>query len=659
MRVKLLLCLCLIFPALALEAFAEDFSIPRMIRVSLLEGDVTFQRPDLERWVDLSINTPLLEGDKIWVGRDGRAEIEFEDGNFARLAANTIIELYRLGSARDSQGIEIRLNQGLATFDLRSVHPKFAVATPLFSAQVKEAAQFRFDLEGDGSGRIVMFDGRAEISGQNTQLYLGKGETVRFLSQDTGRYYLGTNYVKDDWDRWSEERSAYIAQAAQERLHYGDRGWTTADLYNYGTWYNDTTYGRVWRPNVAYDWVPFRDGRWTWFPSFGWSWISYEPWGWVPYHYGRWAYINRFGWSWVPGARYTPWCPGAVNWLQGSNWIGWVPLAPFEPWYPYAYNSVNVFVSRNFGHRFGVTYWHRDHFLNGTPVRDFRTPRDPYADGRIIAGQPRVTPTPASRMPVVGNSAVRTFRNEDLEARRNMRERLSNGAVTAPASVPSASGFDQLRQQRSQAGTQGVSSFDSSNSGVRTIQGGSGTGSDYDRARVYDNWGGGRNSVRSEQRQRIYRIDGSNTGTPTQRPSPSTWAQPTSLVRPLPSNNPPGVPATGLSDRTDSRQRLYEVYRNRNAAGADDRYAPRSIQREAPTYRFSPNTTPAPPPRVMNPQGPTPSYTGPSVRPVGPPPGYSAPISSRGAMTQSQSSRAGAGASNSEGRSAVRGRMGR
>lgn len=665
MRVKSLLPFFSMLLSLISVVQAAEFTPPRMLRVSLLEGDVTYQRPDLERWVDLSVNTPVLEGDKIWVGRDGRAELEFEDGNFTRLASNTIIEITRLGSPQDSQGIEIRFSQGLATFALRSVSGDFTVQTPTFSAQVKEAARFRLDVDEDGSGRLVMFEGQALVSSQTTRLYLRSGETVRFLSQDSERYYLGTNYVKDDWDRWNEEREAYLARVKDDRLHYGDRGWTTADLYNYGTWYHDPAYGRIWRPSVGVGWAPFRNGRWVWYPATGWTWISYEPWGWIPYHYGRWAYVNRFGWSWVPGPRYVPWCPGAVNWVQGSYWVGWVPLAPYEPWYGFGFNAVNIFISKNFGHRSGVTYWHRDHFLNGTPVRDFRHPREPYADGRIIAGQPRITPTPASRMPVVGSSPTRTFTNEDLEARRNLRERMLSGIGTSSPPAAPVSDFERMRQQRTRLGAQGLSGFDSNHqnldSGGRVIPGVPNSNSSGDPGlQNYEDWGN-RSAVRSGQRQRVYRIDGPPVearSAQSQRSSPSTWARPTSPVPAPPVNEPPSPPASPGSSY-DSRQRVYDVYRNRSESWSRDRYAPRFAPREGSSGQFTPYTPPSPLAPVTNPQRPTPSYTGPSVRPVGPPPNYQGPISSRAGVSGSHSGLRSGGASTQEGRAAVRGRMGR
>ena len=654
MRVKSLL-ISVIVVVFSSLVFAEDFSVPRMLRVSLLEGDVTYQRPDLERWVDLSINTPILEGDRIWVGRDGRAEFELENGNFARFSVNTIVEVSRLNSA----AAELRLSQGVATFDLKSVAGSLSVSAPLFFVRLKDAARFRLDVDEDGSSRLVMFEGRAEVSGQNANLYLRNGETVRFSSQDADRYYLGTNYVQDDWDRWNEERSAYLTKGAEDQLHYGDQGWTTADLDNYGTWYNDSSYGRIWRPSVGDDWVPFRDGRWVWYNSLGWNWVSYEPWGWVPYHYGRWAYVNHYGWSWVPGWRYGSWCPGAVSWVQGPYWVGWVPLAPFEPWYPYPYSSVNIFVSKNFGHRFGFTYRHRDHFLNGTHVPGFRPPRDPYRDGTLIAGQPRLTPTPASRMPVIGSSS-RTFRNEDLEARRSMRERLLDARSASPPNLSSSSSaFDRALESRSRVSSRDASSFVSNsqnrNSGIISGVSGSESPSNTNRSRVHEDLNSSRSATNSEQRQRTYRIDGSSRDSRSgaQRSSPSTWARPTSPVGS--SGYAPGNLSPATSGEMDSRGSIRESFRGRGDLSVRDRYAPPSIQRGSP--RFSPSMPSSPPASMTVPQRSIPSYTSPSTRSAGPPSSYQG--SGRGGVYQSQTGARSAASSNSEGRTAVRGRTGR
>ena len=100
MRTRLLLLLLVSLAVAPAPLHAAEAQEPRLLRISLLEGDVTYQRTDLDRWVDLSINTPILEGDKIWVGRGGRAEVEFENGSFARLSENTIVEFSRLAETQ-------------------------------------------------------------------------------------------------------------------------------------------------------------------------------------------------------------------------------------------------------------------------------------------------------------------------------------------------------------------------------------------------------------------------------------------------------------------------------------------------------------------------------------------------------------------------------
>ncbi len=649
MRVKTLLFIWFLLPLIS-SGWADDFSLPPLLRVSLVDGDVTYQRTDLDRWVELSVNTPILEGDKIWVGREGKVEIEFENGNFVRMSTETIVEFSRIGPL-GSEGIELRMSQGLATFEVRSVPGSFTVHAPLFSAKVTDPALFRFDVEPNGSGRLVMFNGRAEVNGQNSRLFLRNGEVVRFDRADADRYYLATDYVRDDWDRWAEERIDHIAKVARDQFHNGDQGWVTADLNSYGTWYDVPAYGRVWRPTVGLDWAPFRTGRWVWYSSFGWTWISYEPWGWLPYHYGRWALLPTYGWSWVPGPRYASWCPGAVNWIQGPHWVGWVPLAPHEPWYGYGHNSVNVFISRNFGHRRSITYVPIDSFLNGTPARDFRYPHDPYADGRIIAGQPRFSPTSASRMPVASNSStVRTYRNEDLQARRNLRDQLLSSATTS-SSQGYNGGSDRWSAQsgaiRSREATARSLQPSSSSAGrVVTIPGNGGNNQEWTNtgSRSYSNWSSSaRSTVRGEQRDRLLESDSSvaDTGFSARSRSASTWVRPNTPAQSPTVTQPTSVsPMRPANDSLGARQRLSDYYRSRSDSGGDRYYQSPTLSQQAP--RFNPYTPPSSPSAMRSPVGPSPSAVGPAVQTGG-----------RGGPQPSQDF----GNRSSDSRSAVRGRM--
>ena len=620
---------CLVLFSLSLKVVAQDHFPSRLLRASLIEGDVTYLRSDLDKWVDLNINTPILEGDKIWAGRNGRAEIEFEDGSTVRLAQNSVIEFSRLGPYDATRQVEIQLNKGLATFAVTSVAGAFSVATPLFSARVARSADFRVEVDSEGSGRVVVFEGRAEIGSQAGNLFLDKGETVSFFSSDPSRYYLGTNYEADDWDRWNSERDDLLARArSNPHLPY-DSGWNTAELDQYGSWYSVPTFGVIWRPHCDASWVPFRTGRWNWYNPFGWTWISYEPWGWLPYHYGRWAYVTNHGWCWVPGSTHNRWCPGAVNWIQGDSWVGWVPLAPSEPWYPYGHNAARAFVSRNFRHSHSVSYLPNEAFLNGRASGNFSRPRDPLATGQVVAGQPSLQPTLASRIPVANAYAGRKFTNEDLEARREVRDQIVRSTVPAGSlnQTPGTASIHTLNQ-----GNRVIDPPASgSDSGIRVINGGSpvpGQGTEENGVRSHQP--GIRSSDAPEPRTRL----------PRAGPILSTGSS---------ANQP----------ENQSRQQVYQssVADRYSSSESRESVSPRSSMSVPGTssVRISPATPPGPPARFQ------PAYNPPPVQRSMPsaPASISSQSSSGENSSRGQSRGVSSNSSNQEGRSTAQGRANR
>ena len=46
------------------------------------------------------------------------------------------------------------------------------------------------------------------------------------------------------------------------------------DLAQYGSWSDSPDYGQVWYPQVAPDWVPYREGRWAYVAPWGWTWVD-------------------------------------------------------------------------------------------------------------------------------------------------------------------------------------------------------------------------------------------------------------------------------------------------------------------------------------------------------------------------------------------------
>ena len=60
-------------------------------------------------WVPAAANTPLLQGDKLWVPEDGKAEIRFRDGISLRLGRSTAFEV---GATEDGNH-ELYLDEGV------------------------------------------------------------------------------------------------------------------------------------------------------------------------------------------------------------------------------------------------------------------------------------------------------------------------------------------------------------------------------------------------------------------------------------------------------------------------------------------------------------------------------------------------------------------
>lgn len=92
----------------------------------------------------------------------------------------------------------------------------------------------------------------------------------------------------------------------------------------HGRWDDHPTYGRVWYPPVAMDFIPYvTNGAWV-ATNAGWYWQSGYAWGAVPFHYGRWVQLASL-WAWVPGSSFAP---AWVDWRVGGGWVGWAPLGP-------------------------------------------------------------------------------------------------------------------------------------------------------------------------------------------------------------------------------------------------------------------------------------------------------------------------------------------
>src|SRR5260370_3624087 len=119
------LILLILFLALfvGIQSAAADSSHARIIRLSLVQGDVRFARqahgdpladPNAV-WETAALNLPIGHGYGLATD-NGRAEVEFENGAMAFLKENTVLEFYDLSLHDGARTTPLVLRQGSASF---------------------------------------------------------------------------------------------------------------------------------------------------------------------------------------------------------------------------------------------------------------------------------------------------------------------------------------------------------------------------------------------------------------------------------------------------------------------------------------------------------------------------------------------------------------
>ncbi|HEX8136389.1 MAG TPA: DUF6600 domain-containing protein [Pyrinomonadaceae bacterium] len=307
------------------EEESDEYDVTaRVMRTSMLQGEVTLRRAGAKEWERATLNLPLLEGDTLATASDARLEIQIDARNFLRVGADSVLSIVTLREG----GIALSLTQGTATLRLArfdAAQEYFEIDAPKSTLSAERAGLYRLDVSPEGKVRFTVRDGgRARIYSETAGFTLREERTAELTDSgaEEGDWQMGAATAFDAWDTWVEERERYLAARLryEERERYYDQDiWGAEELDAYGDWVSAPEYGGwVWRPRPSAvgsypNWAPYRYGHWRWRPPYGWTWVGDEPWGWAPYHYGRWVYYNN---SWC-------WAPRGYGYRQRRNW--WRP----------------------------------------------------------------------------------------------------------------------------------------------------------------------------------------------------------------------------------------------------------------------------------------------------------------------------------------------
>ncbi len=292
-------------------------------RVSFDEGGTVVRGSNDADWSYATTNTIIMPGDNLWVRDQGSSEIELNAGNYLRMADGSNVEIESLapsGSVRLSTGSVYMHRLARSTGDVM-------LNTPSGTVSLMPNSSARIDVLDNGGATVSVRWGAADVRVGNTgyqrvtdsqRVYIEPG----YLPSRPVAYQLGYD---DDFDLWNRDRGEFIAMGVTSlpaSVAISDSTIGYGELGHYGEWNNID--GRdYWRPTYVSDYVPYRNGHWSYVNNVGNTWVDDHPFGYITSHHGRWNYFPQQGWCWSYDPVWSPaWC---ATMRYGDNYM-WTPI---------------------------------------------------------------------------------------------------------------------------------------------------------------------------------------------------------------------------------------------------------------------------------------------------------------------------------------------
>ncbi len=229
--------------------FAEDpVQIqPGVARVSLIHGDVSMQRGDSGDWVAVTLNTPIVSGDRISAASGSRAEVQLDFANVLRLDENASAKITDLNRTR----IQVQVAQGMVNYSvLKGSEADAEIDTPNVAVHPLKNGSYRIQVNSDSETQVIVRKGKAQVTTQQGSTDVESGQIITIQGSDDPQYQTASAPRKDGFDSWNNDRD-HVIQTAQSWNHT-DRYYTgSQDLDAYGHWERAPEYGSVWVPAQA------------------------------------------------------------------------------------------------------------------------------------------------------------------------------------------------------------------------------------------------------------------------------------------------------------------------------------------------------------------------------------------------------------------------
>ncbi len=341
-------------------AMAQDASSDppdRVVRLSYQTGDVEYAAAGDDQWGLGEVNRPLLTGDRLDTGADGRAALELGSAS-VRINHDSAFSVLDL----DSSVAQFELTQGALNLRVRRMDQgqTYEVDTPNLAFVAGRPGNYRFDvLQGGRVTILTVYSGDGTVYGEGgVSLPVAAGRSYRIADTRLENTIEHPIAAPDDFYVFIQARELRREHSIAARYVSPDMIGSD-DLDDNGDWNESPEYGAVWYPrHVARNWAPYHDGHWAWVDPWGWTWVDNAPWGFAPSHYGRWAWVgNRWGWLPGPRTQRAVYAPALVAFVGGSHLslgvsgggepVGWFPLGPRDVYQPPYRVTRNYFTNIN------------------------------------------------------------------------------------------------------------------------------------------------------------------------------------------------------------------------------------------------------------------------------------------------------------------------
>ena len=234
-------------------------------RVSLVEGTALYESADDVEITELTINLPLLTGDRIYAVDDAHIEIQQGLGNVVRVSGNT--DLKWLGT---DTVLRIELTAGDLIVRVRDA-ASHKIFTDFASVRLDTPGLYRVSVDLEGSLLLAVREGTAQVANRLRVREISAGEQILVDQVQSGLTQVSLARPLDEFDLWSENRDQLFQHAAS--ADYLDPSYAAGvvELDQYGEWEHINDYGQAWFPQVSIDFASYQVGSWAHYPRWGWT----------------------------------------------------------------------------------------------------------------------------------------------------------------------------------------------------------------------------------------------------------------------------------------------------------------------------------------------------------------------------------------------------